>query len=309
MRLPFFLYAAAPAGDHGMRRIVRFFFYSCILTLTGLVCFAVLERAGLMDRVASGSGDKIAVIEVEGLITESRAVIDKLIRYRDNDRVKAIVVRIDSPGGSVGPAQEIHEELVKTQEKKAVIASMGSVAASGGYYIACAAHTIVANPGTITGSIGVIIEFANIEELLGKIGLKSVVIKSGKYKDILSPTRQLEDEERGLLQAVIDNVHGQFITAVAAGRKLPREKVTEIADGRILSGEQAKQLGLVDELGNLQDALKIAADRAGIQGKPDIIYPEKKRPSLWEFFIDGAMGRLRESLEKDTYTARYVLRP
>jgi len=292
-----------------MRRIIRFFFYIFILGVTGLICFAILERAGLMEQVVSGPGDKIAVIEVEGLITQSRPVIDKLIRYRENDRVKAIVVRIDSPGGSVGPAQEIHEELLKTRDRKAVIASMGSVAASGGYYIACAAHKIVANPGTITGSIGVIIEFANIEELLGKIGLKSVVIKSGKYKDILSPTRELKDEERGLLQAVIDNVHGQFIDAVAAGRNLPREKVAEIADGRILSGAQARQLGLVDELGNLQDALKIAADRAGIQGKPDIIYPEKKRPSLWEFLIDGAAGMLRESLEKDAYTARYVLKP
>jgi protease-4 len=195
-------------------------------------------------------GGKIGIIEVEGVITQSRGIIKTLNTYKNNPHIKAIVIRIDSPGGGVAPSQEIYEELIKTREKKFIIASMGSVAASGGYYIACAAHKIFANPGTITGSIGVIIEFANIEELLGKIGMKSVVVKSGKYKDILSPTRELGNDERAIVQSVIDSIQGQFIDAVALGRDIPRTKVTEIADGRIFSGEQAKSLGLIDELGN-----------------------------------------------------------
>lgn len=291
-----------------MRRIVKFFLYLFILSLAGFFSLSFFERAGMLDRFTPGPADKVAVIEVDGVITQSRAVIEKLIRYRENEKVRAIVIRIDSPGGSVGPAQEIHEEIVKTRPLKTVVASMGSVAASGGYYIACGAHKIVANPGTITGSIGVIIEFANIEELLGKIGLKSVVIKSGKYKDILSPTRELQQEERRLLQDVIDSVHGQFITAVAEGRNLPRDKVAEIADGRIMSGEQALGLGLVDTLGNLQDAVKIAAEIAGISGKPTVVYPEKKRPSLWEFFMDSALGSLQTYLQRESGGARYQMR-
>jgi protease-4 len=252
-------------------------------------------------------GDKVAVVDIEGLITKSRPIIEKLNRYKDNERIKAIVIRIDSPGGSVGPAQEIYEEVIKLREKKPVVASMGSVAASGGYYIACAANKIIANPGTITGSIGVIIEFANIEELLGKIGLKSIVIKSGKYKDILSPTRELKGEERDLLQGVIDNIHSQFIDAVALGRDIPREKVVEIADGRIFSGEQAKQLGLVDELGNLQDAIESAAEMSDIEGRPNVIYPEKKRPSIWEFFIEESLTRVQDFLSNNRLKVGYVL--
>lgn len=289
--------------------VLRAFFYIFIIGMICSLTLTVLERMGLLENILTGPGDKIAVLEVEGLITQSRPFIERLNRYKDNERIKALVVRIDSPGGSVGPSQEIYEELIKVRMKKPVVASMGSVAASGGYYIACAAHTVVANPGTITGSIGVIIEFANVEELMGKIGLKSVVLKSGKYKDILSPTRPLEDEEKGLLQEVIDTIHGQFIDAVASGRRLPREKVAAIADGRILSGEQAKKLGLVDELGNLEDALKIAAEKAGIQGKPDILYPEKKRPSLWEFIIDGTLSRIQEIVLRDSIKANYVLTP
>ena len=161
---------------------------------------------------------------------------------------------------------------------------MGSVAASGGYYIACASDRIVANPGTITGSIGVIMEFTNIEELFKKIGIKGVVLKSGEHKDIGSPFREMTPDEKKIVQDVIDNVHQQFIEAVAKGRKMDREKVVQIADGRILTGEQAKQLGLVDEMGNLQDAIDVAAKMVGIVGKPNVIYPKKEvfplEPSL-----------------------------
>jgi protease-4 len=240
--------------------------------------------------------EKIVVLDIKGVITDSKPVIDRITKLKDDKTVKAFVVRIDSPGGSVAPSQEIYEELIKLRETKTVVASMGSVAASGGYYIACAADKIFANPGSITGSIGVIIESANIEELIKKIGLKSVVIKSGKYKDILSPTRQLTDDDRILIQGVVDNILGQFIDAVSLGRGLDRAKVAKIADGRLFSGEQAKDKGLVDELGNLQDAIKAAGDMAGIQTVPDVIYPRKERLSLIEYFIDESSAKIYQMI-------------
>ncbi len=182
-------------------------FSICVLFI---VCLLGLERLGLLKGSTVIGGDRVAVLDVAGLITQSREVIEKLKKFGDTESIKAIVIRIDSPGGGVGPSQEIYEEVIKLREKKTIVVSMGSVAASGGYYIASAAHKIIANPGTLTGSIGVIIEVANIQELMGKIGMKSVVIKSGKYKDILSPTRQLQTDERSMIQAVIDNIHGQF---------------------------------------------------------------------------------------------------
>ncbi len=286
--------------------ITGFVFLLCI-GIAFILGLWALGQMGLLEDIGVSSKAKVAVIDIEGVITKSRPIIAKLNRYKDAEAVKAVIIRIDSPGGSVGPAQEIYEEVVKLREQKSVVASLGSVAASGGYYIASGAHKIIANPGTITGSIGVIIEFANVEELLGKIGLKSVVIKSGKYKDILSPTRQIQAEERQLLQGVIDSIHGQFIDAVAMGRDLPRETVAVIADGRIFSGEQAKNLGLVDELGNLQDAIKIAAELAGIEGRPHVLYPEKKRPSIWEFIIQESLIKLQDTLSHNNLRASYIL--
>jgi len=254
----------------------------------------------------TGNG-KIAIIEVEGIIAKSRDIIKTLNEYKDNPGIKAIIVRIDSPGGGVGPSQEIYAELLKLKDKKLLITSMGSVAASGGYYVACATDKIFANPGTITGSIGVIIEFANIEELLGKIGLKSVVIKSGKYKDILSPTRDLKNDEKALIQSVIDSIHGQFIDAVARGRNMPRKKVADIADGRIFSGEQAKAQGLVDELGTLQDAIAFAADRTGLNADSDVIRPEKKRNSIFDYIIDESVSKFTEILFRNQASAQFIV--
>jgi protease-4 len=252
-------------------------------------------------------GEKVVVIKIEGVITDSGPVIEKLDKIKNNAGIKAVVLRIDSPGGSVAPSQEIYEELIKLREKKTIVASFGSVAASGGYYIASAAHKIIANPGSITGSIGVIIEFANIEELIGKIGLKSVVIKSGKYKDIRSPTREIESAELELIQGVIDSIHSQFIDAVALGRDIEREKIVAIADGRIFSGEQAKEQGLVDELGNLQDAIKRAAEIAGIEGEPKVIYPAKEKPSILEFLLEGSMNEIQQVISKNIFKAEYIL--
>ncbi len=252
-------------------------------------------------------GEKIVVLEIKGVIMESGPVIEKLEKLKKDADTKAIILRIDSPGGSVAPSQEIYEELIKLRDKKTIVASFGSVAASGGYYIACAAHKIVANPGSITGSIGVIIEFVNVEELIGKIGLKSVVIKSGKYKDILSPTRETSDAERDLIQGVIDSIHSQFIDAVALGRSLERESVAAIADGRIFSGEQAREQGLVDELGNLQDAIKRAAAIAGIEGEPRVVYPAKEKPSILEFLLEGSMKDIQQAIFNNVFKAEYIL--
>ncbi len=254
-------------------------------------------------------GDKIAVVEVKGVISQSSGTIEDLQQYVEDDSVKAIVLRIDSPGGGVGPAQEIYREIIKIKQikpNKKVVTSMGSVAASGGYYIASASDLIVANPGTITGSIGVIMQFSNLEELLKKIGIKGVVLKSGEHKDIGSPFREMTPEEKRIMQEVLDNVHQQFIQAVADGRKLDRSKVVQIADGRILTGEQAKNLGLVDQMGNLQDAIDIAAKMVGIVGKPNVIYP-KRRISIWEFLMRDMASAIIDVLNEKGYELNFPL--
>jgi protease-4 len=251
-------------------------------------------------------GDKIAVVEIRGVINESSGIIEEINQYQEDAGVKAIILRIDSPGGGVGPSQEIHREILRVKAKKKVVTSMGSVAASGGYYIACASDLIVANPGTITGSIGVLMEFTNIEELFKKIGIKGVVLKSGEHKDIGSPFREMTPDEKKIMQEVIDNIHQQFIQAVAAGRKMDQEKVTEIADGRIFSGEQAKQIGLVDQLGNLQDAIDTTAKMVGIEGKPNILYP-KRRFSLLGLMMREATSAVLDILNEKGFELNYRL--
>jgi protease-4 len=253
-------------------------------------------------------GDKIAVVEIRGVITHSSGIIEELNQYKEDEGIKAIILRIDSPGGGVGPSQEIHREVLKAKSKKKVITSMGSVAASGGYYIASASDLIVANPGTITGSIGVLMEFTNIEELFRKIGIKGLVLKSGEHKDIGSPFREMTSDEKKIIQSVIDNVHQQFIQAVAEGRKLDRAKVVQVADGRILTGEQAKQVGLVDQMGNLQDAIDTTAKMVGIKGKPVILYPKKKF-SLLEFLVSEMVTTLLDTLNEKGVQLSYRLLP
>lgn len=259
--------------------------------------------------VGEGFGkDKVAVVTVNGVITDSKSVIEQLHDAEENSGVKAIVVRINSPGGGVGASQEIYREVSKIKEKKVVV-SMSSVAASGGYYIACGAEKIYANPGTLTGSIGVLMEFADVEELLGKIGLKGYVLKSGQYKDIGSPIRPMSDQEKELLQGVIDNVYKQFVGAVSKGRKLPEDYVKGIADGRIFTGEQAKDLKLVDELGNLEDAIDEVARMAGIRGKPYVKYMEKKRFSIFSLFLGEDAESLLNVLNNQMFGLNYLFIP
>jgi len=239
---------------------------------------ALILLNALLPDLDFSSQDRVALIRIEGVILDAQATISELKQYSENPLVKAIVLRIDSPGGGVVPSQEIHDAVkrVKNKSNKAVIASMGTVAASGGYYIAAATDRIIANPGTLTGSIGVIMEMANFEGLMKKVGVEGVVIKSGRFKDVGSPLRKMSDEERKLLQSVMDDVHHQFIQAVADGRSLEVSDVEPLADGRIYTGRQAKEARLVDELGDLDDAIHIAADIAGMEGEPKVVEPRKR---------------------------------
>jgi len=223
--------------------------------------------------------DRVALIKIEGVLLTSESVVEELHDYADDSSIKAIVIRVDSPGGGVVPSQEIFNAVkYAKKEGKKVVVSMGSVAASGGYYIAAAADKIVANPGTLTGSIGVKMEFANVEKLLEKIGVKGMVVKSGEYKDVGSPFREMTPQEKKLLQDVIDDVHSQFIKAVAEGRNLPETDVRAIADGRIFTGQQALGLKLVDQMGDLDDSIQVAGGLAGIKGKPKVMEKRKKIP-------------------------------
>jgi protease-4 len=223
--------------------------------------------------------DRVALVKIAGMLISSEHVVEELNDYADDSSVKAIVLRIDSPGGGVVVSQEIYNAVKNAKkEGKKVVVSMGSVAASGGYYVAAAADKIVANPGTLTGSIGVKMEFANVEKLLEKIGVKGMVVKAGEYKDIGSPFRDMTAQEKKLLQDVIDDVHNQFIKAVAEGRNLPETDVRAIADGRIFTGQQALALKLVDQMGDLADSIRLAGSLAGIKGRPKVVEKRKKIP-------------------------------
>jgi len=286
----------------GRRRGKGVFVLLLILGLIFVISF-VAGRWGLFEgRGISLSHDKIAVISIQGVLTSSTDTIKQFKQYEENKDVKALVLRIDSPGGTVVAAQEIYAEIQKLRKNKVVLASMGNVAASGGYYVASATEEIVANPGTLTGSIGVISEYPNIEELMKKVGLRSEVMKSGRFKDLGNPTREMTEEERQLLQDLIDNIHRQFIRDVALGRGRTVEEIEPLADGRVFTGEQAKENGLVDRLGNFQDALDRAAELAGIEGKPVIIYPEEKRKKIWEYLVQSIAeemgGVLRSTFEQ-----------
>lgn len=275
------------------KRILR-----TVLAIAGIVA-AVVVLSALVPLILDGAwfgGERVAVVRIEGVIVDSRDAIEELRKFRENPNVKAIVLRIDSPGGGVVPSQEIYSEVLKTRTegRVKVVTSMGNLAASGGYYIAAATDRIVANPGTLTGSIGVIMELANVRGLMEKVGVQSVVIKSGKHKDLASPFRTMSVEDRAILQTVLDDVHDQFIQAVAAGRAMKVDQVRDLADGRIFTGRQARTVKLVDELGDLQDAIKLAGKMGGIAGEPRVV-ETRKRFSLRDLLgnvFDGKVSPL-----------------
>lgn len=268
-----------------------------MLLLFGSV-FIVMGLMGGENRFAVGNG--VGLVEIKGMIVDSQDIVKQLIDLRKNDKVKAVVIRIDSPGGVVGPSQEIHAEIKKLATRKKVVVSMGSVAASGGYYIAAAASRILANPGTITGSIGVLMKFSNMEGLMGKIGMKAFTLKTGKYKDVGSPARPMSKQDKAMLQGVIDNAHSQFVRAVAEGRKLHEADVRKIADGRIFTGEQALALKLVDKIGTLQDAVEEAGKLGGISGEPQIIKPPKKKKLLLDMLIEETASRIGSVVRQES---------
>lgn len=276
-------------------------FVVILIIFVGLVSF-VLTLYDDKNPITPTKG-KIGLIKIEGIIVESEKIVKELKDLADRDAVKAIVIRVNSPGGGVAPSQEIYEEIKKIKKSKKVLVSMGSVAASGGYYISCAADKIVANDGTLTGSIGVIMEVPNVEELMNKVGIKTEVIKSGQHKDIASTFRSLTDEDRALLQEVLDDVHKQFISAVSEGRSIPEDQLKKLTDGRIFTGKMAKNHGLVDELGGLEHTISLAAQMAGIEGKPDVVTIKKKRS-----FLDYFESFEPESLIKRFYTPGFHYR-
>jgi len=280
----------------------------CAIGAVVIISVAALFFLGKRDS-AFEFGEKVGVVEIKGVIADPKPVILQLKRFRKDKNVKAIVLRIDSPGGGVGPSQEIYAEVKKTTRVKKVVTSMGAIAASGGYYVGAAADHIIANPGTITGSIGVIMEFANAEELFKKIGVSAIIIKSGDYKDTGSPLRKMTPEERRLLEGFVGNVHQQFVTAVAEGRKMSEETVRTIADGRIFSGQQAQKLGLLDSLGNMEDAIALAAELGGIKGEPSVVYGEKKRFSVLEFILGSKLAGALDRITSAALHSGYLYMP
>ncbi|MBT1070468.1 signal peptide peptidase SppA [Pelotalea chapellei] len=270
----------------------------CLMFLVFLFMVSLLISKALIgnDTETKLITDKgVGLVEVKGMIIDSRETVRQLRYFLKKDAVKAVVLRVDSPGGVVAPSQEISDEVRKFAAKKKIIVSMGSLAASGGYYISAPATLIYANPGTITASIGVILKLSNIEELMDKIGIKSSTLKTGKFKDAGSPLRQMTSEDRAMLESVISSTHEQFVKAVASGRKLPLEEVRKIADGRVLSGEQAQALKLVDRLGTLQDAIEEAGRQAGIKGEPEVIQPPKKKINYLDLLVEGTEGSVSKA--------------
>lgn len=258
-----------------------------IVLVTGLLITVVFVSmignlgGGGTETVTTGSGDKIGVVELQGVITSSEDFVRQMKKFREQSSIRAILIRIDSPGGGVVASQEMYEEVRKTRESgKPVVVSMGSLAASGGYYVACGASRLVANRGTLTGSIGVISEFLQMHELLGKVGVDIKTIKAGALKDAGSSSRPMTEKDQKYFQALMDDVHRQFITVVADERGFDSTYASEIADGRVFTGEQAVVAGLVDTLGTYEDAIQITAEIAGIEGEPSLVREKKRRTWL-----------------------------
>jgi protease IV len=276
------------------------FFVVCLLAL--VFSFSDESSPGI-----SFSGSQIAALEVEGTIADSKQFVDQLKDYGNRAGVKAVVVRINSPGGGVAASQEMYEAIKKfrSESGKKVVVSMASVAASGGYYIACAADKIFANPGTITGSIGVIAEWYNYGDLLRWAKMQSIVIKSGTFKDAGSPTRPLTEEEKTYFQSLISNMYDQFVSTVASGRKMKEVQVRKLADGRVYTGQEAKADGLVDELGTYQDAIAAAAKMAGIEGTPKVVSPAKKNFSILDVLLGDSRSALALSPDRSESHIRF----
>ncbi|MFH1069648.1 MAG: signal peptide peptidase SppA [Candidatus Glassbacteria bacterium] len=261
---------------------------------TAFMALMISSLAGGELEFGGSFGNRVGIVEVTGIIDDSREVLRQIRVMGEDESVKALVLRVDSPGGAVAPSQEIYDAVrrLRQQDSIPVVVSMGSVAASGGYYISCAADSILASPGTLTGSIGVILEFPELQEVLRKVGIGFEVIKSGPHKDIGSPFRQLTDRERELLQEMVDDVYGQFVEAVCEGRGLERDSVIAVADGRVFSGRQAVTYGLVDRTGGFREAIDVAGRMSGLGEKPKTVTTRRKRASFWDL-LDETAARVK----------------
>jgi protease-4 len=293
--------------------LFSFLIFSGMACVT-LVAVAVIIAAGpgISDYEILGGaegGEQVGVVEVQGIIADAKETIRQLRRFRDDENIRAIVLRVDSPGGVVGPSQEIYREVAKTRQVKKVVASMGAVAASGGYYVVASADGIIANPGTITGSIGVIMEYTNVKELFAKIGLAPVVIKSGDLKDAGSPVRDMTPKEEKYLQAFVQELHEQFVAAIAEGRQMEIDAVRQLADGRIYTGADAKSLGLVDRIGNLEDAVQWAGELAGVKGDVTAVYIPTRKTSLLQLLGEATLRDLLGRVSRPEWTAGYIYTP
>lgn len=271
-----------------------------------LIFFSLIGGdAGDLETMSGGSGGKIAVVELRGVITESETIVRQLKRYREDDGIRAVLLRVDSPGGGVVASQEIYEEVRKTRDSgMPVVVSMGSLAASGGYYVSCGASLIVSNRGTLTGSIGVISEFLEFKDALSKLGIDVNTVKAGRLKDAGSPSRKMTDADKQYFQQLMDDVHRQFIGVVEDERGLTHEEAVELADGRVFTGEQALDLGLVDTLGTYEDAITIAAGLGGIEGEPSIVRERKRRSVLDRWF--GDFGETVADLRRELLDAPVI---
>lgn len=263
------------------------------ITLAAIILIFFIIRLTGISSSESTFGDKVGVVPIDGPIFGSKTVVEDLETLAERDDIKAIVVRINSPGGAIAPSQEIYEKVRRVSEIKPVVSSMGSVAASGGYYIALGTGTIMANKGSITGSIGVIMEYPVATELLDKVGLSIETVKSGKLKDAGSTSRQPTEADRQYFNSIVKNLHGQFVAVVAEERNLAVDSAAELADGRVFTGTQAYELGLIDTLGTYEDAIELAAALGEISGKPKTYQIKHRRPSYLELLMGGRAESLR----------------
>lgn len=284
-----------PKRDRLALFIVAFIFGGLFLVFFGFLILAYSAARG--EAPSLGGGPRVGVIELRGVIgaeggVDGERTMKEVRRFAEDESLKGVVLRIDSPGGAVGPTQEIFTEVKRLAKKKTVVCSMGNLAASGGFYIAMACPKIVAAPGTLTGSIGVIMQFPNVKGLADKIGVDMQTVKSGKLKDAGNPFRSLNADDRAYFQSLADSIHDQFIRAVVDSRKRPEEEVRKIADGRVLSGAEAKEAGLIDELGNFYDAIDLVKTEAKLSGEPTLVYPPEERSRFLSQLLGGTARAL-----------------
>lgn len=281
--------------------------------ILGMVLFVTIGITTILVLAATGAGgftprDSLAIIQIRGGIFEADSVLQEIDQYRKNNHVRAIVVRVDSPGGGVGASQEIFRALKQAREDngKLIVVSMAGVAASGGYYVSCAADRIFAMPGTITGSIGVIATFPNMEGLNEKIGLRWNVLKTGAFKDSGSATRPMTEEDRAVMEELLFSAYDQFVNDIADRRSMDVDHVKELADGRVYTGQQALEHGLIDEEGSLLDAIEYARERTGIEGEPHILQREERQ---WPWFLTADVGDLLPKAAHPMRPGLYYLWP